>query len=98
MTDPYEVLGLPADSDEDAVRARYLELVRQFPPEQAPQRFAEVRAAYEALKDRDARLRRRLFTPGRPDALDRLTEGLAGSAPRRRLDLKALFDAQKIQG
>ena len=40
MTDPYEVFGLPDDSDDEAIRRRYLELVRQYPPEHQPQRFA----------------------------------------------------------
>jgi DnaJ-class molecular chaperone len=97
VSDPYQALGLPPDSDDDTVRARYLALVRQFPPEQAPERFAEVRAAYEALRDRDARLRRRLFSPGRGDALDRLTEGLSKSAPRRRLGVRDLLDALKAK-
>ena len=35
---------------------RYLELVRQFPPDQAPERFAAVHAAYDALRDPARRL------------------------------------------
>src|SRR5438270_521051 len=37
MTEPYDVLGLPADADDEAIRRRYLELVRQFPRAQAEQ-------------------------------------------------------------
>ena len=33
MSDPYEVLGLPGDADDETIRRRYLELVRQFTPE-----------------------------------------------------------------
>ena len=40
MTDPYAVLGLPADSDDETIRRRYLELVRQFSPEHHPEKFA----------------------------------------------------------
>src|SRR6266478_5994622 len=43
MTDPFLVLELPPDADDAAIRARYLELVRRRPPEQAPERFAAVR-------------------------------------------------------
>jgi curved DNA-binding protein CbpA len=98
MSDPYQTLGLPGDADEAAVRARYLELVRQFPPEQASQRFAEIRAAYDALKDRDARLRRRLFLAGPADGLDRLADRLAKTGDRPRLGLQALCDAHRIRG
>ena len=51
--DPYAVLGLPADSDDEAIRRRYLELVRQYSPEQHPQEFSRIRQAYENLRDLD---------------------------------------------
>lgn len=51
ITDPLRVLGLPQRASEDEIRSRYLELVKQFPPDHAPDRFREVRAAYEAAKD-----------------------------------------------
>ena len=61
MSDPYEVLGLTPDAGETEIRQRYLELVRAFPPEQAPERFAAVHAAYEALRDPAERLNAQLF-------------------------------------
>ena len=86
MTDPYEVLGLPPDSDDEAIRGRYLELVRQFSPEHHPERFAAVRAAYESLRDLDTRLLRRLFEAGRKDTIDALAEELTCRTPRQRVD------------
>lgn len=93
MADPYAVLGLPADSDDAAVRRRYLELVRQYPPEQHPERFAAVRRAYETLRDADARLRYRLFEAGRDETVEALIEELACRTPRRRLTLEELLAA-----
>ena len=93
MTDPYDTLGLAADADDDAIRRRYLELVRQFPPEQAPERFAAVRAAYEQLHDRDTRLRYRLFEAGRSDTIEALIEEAACRTTRRRIGLSALLTA-----
>ncbi len=61
MSDPYEVLGLPRSADEGETRKRYLELVRQYPPDRDPSRFAEVRAAYEQLRDPVRRLESQLF-------------------------------------
>jgi curved DNA-binding protein CbpA len=95
MTDPYDTLGLPADADDDAIRGRYLELVREFPPERAPERFAAVRAAYERLRDRDTRLKHRLFDVGRRGTLDGLIEELACRTPRRRLTLADLLSAAR---
>jgi curved DNA-binding protein CbpA len=91
MTDPYQVLGLPADSDDDTIRRRYLELVRQFSPEQHPEKFAAIRAAYESLRDVTTRLRHRLFEAGKKETVDALIEELACHSPRRRLSLEALL-------
>jgi curved DNA-binding protein CbpA len=61
MNDPYETLGLTQDAGEAEIRRRYLELVREFPPDRAPERFAAVHAAYEALRDPARRLQAQLF-------------------------------------
>jgi len=61
MQNPYTVLDLGHDADETQIRSRYLELVRQFPPEREPQKAAEVRAAYDALRDPLVRLESQLF-------------------------------------
>lgn len=50
-SDPLEVLGLPRQASEAEIRARYLELVKQYPPDREPDKFREIRAAYEATKD-----------------------------------------------
>ena len=84
MTDPYQVLGLAPDADDETIRRRYLELVRQYPPEQLPQKFAAVRAAYESLRDLDTRLRHRLFEAGHAESIDALAEEVAGRGTRRR--------------
>jgi DnaJ-class molecular chaperone len=56
MSDPFTVLGVDETADDAAIRRRYLALVRDFPPDQAPERFQEYRAAYEALSDERKRL------------------------------------------
>ena len=53
MSNPYTVLGLLADSDDETIRRRYLELEKQYSPEHAPEKFAAIRAAYEKLRDLD---------------------------------------------
>jgi curved DNA-binding protein CbpA len=93
MTDPYAVLGLPPDSDDEAIRRRYLELVRQFSPEHHPEKFAAIRAAYESLRDLNTRLRYRLFDAGKKDTIDAILEELACRSARRRVSLKALVEA-----
>jgi curved DNA-binding protein CbpA len=69
MVDPYQALDLPRHATEAEVRQRYLELVREFPPDRAPARFAEVRAAYDALRDPARRLEALVLEPETSDSL-----------------------------
>jgi curved DNA-binding protein CbpA len=91
MTDPYIVLGLPDDSDDETIRRRYLELVRQYSPEHHPEKFAAIRAAYEQLRDLNTRLRHRLFEAGKKESIDAILEEIECRSPRRRVSLKALL-------
>lgn len=61
MNDHYAALGIGHDAGEAEIRSRYLELVRQFPPERDPERAARIRAAYDALRDPAVRLENQLF-------------------------------------
>ncbi len=91
MTDAYAILGLPADSDDETIRRRYLELVRRFSPERHPERFAAIRQAYESLRNLDTRVRHRLFEAGRSESVEAIIEELACQTPRRRLSLQTLL-------
>ena len=59
---PYRVLDIPDDTDDDGtIRNAWLEAVRRFPPEQHPERFATIREAYERIRDRESRYALRTF-------------------------------------
>lgn len=95
MTDAYEILGLPSNSDDEAIRRQYLKLVREFSPERHPEKFSQIRQAYEQLKDLDTRLRHRLFEAGRGDSVEAIVEELACQSSRRRMSLEKLFQMYK---
>ena len=78
MNDPFEVLGLSIDAEPEEVRRKYLQLVREFPPDREPERFAEIRKAYEELADPLARWERVLFRIPDSEAF----EALAGDMRR----------------
>lgn len=59
--DPYMVLGVDETAGDEDVRQRYLDLVRTYPPDREPERFQEIRAAYDALKTERDRLAARMF-------------------------------------
>ena len=64
MRDPFTVLGVDGDADDAEIRRCYLALVRDHPPDREPERFREIRAAYEALGD--VRWRPGCCAPTRP--------------------------------
>ena len=49
--DPFAELGLEFMASEERVRARYLELVKKFPPEKDPEAFQRIQAAFDIAKD-----------------------------------------------
>jgi curved DNA-binding protein CbpA len=92
MADPFEVLGVPKHAGEGEIRKRYLELVRAFPPEQAPERFAAVHAAYQLLRDPAARLAAQLFDfECENDSLEALAADLRQRLRNVRLPVETLM-------
>jgi curved DNA-binding protein CbpA len=91
MADPYDVLELPPGSDDETIRRRYLQLVKQYSPERSPEKFAEIRQAYESLRDLSTRLRYRLFEAGKKESVDAIIEELSCRTTRRRMSLKDLL-------
>jgi curved DNA-binding protein CbpA len=96
MIDPYEVLGLPHDADEAATRQRYLELVRQFPPDRAPERFAAIRAAYEQVRDPAVRLEAQLFKLGTTDSLEAIAATVRDRLRDARVPLEVMMALAEI--
>jgi hypothetical protein len=78
--DPFSVLGVAEDASDAEIRSRYLALVREHPPDRAPERFQEYRAAYEALGDGRKRLEATLLRTNEA-ALTRLRLAALQSAP-----------------
>lgn len=60
-SDPYDVLGLPRRASPREIKRAYFDLVRQYPPETAPDAFKLIRTAYEKLQSDKARAETDLF-------------------------------------
>lgn len=91
MSDPYTVLGLALDSTDEVIRRRYLQLVRTYTPERAPERFAAIREAYDTLRDPVSRLRYRVFEAGQDDTLEAIIADAKARLPRRRVPVSELL-------
>lgn len=95
MESPYQTLQLSHDSDEESIRRRYLELIRQFPPEREPERFAEIRAAYEQIRDPLIAMEHRLFDIRDNNEFQHLLDQVRADPRSRRIsnsDLMSLGD------
>lgn len=83
---PYHALGVSFDTTDAEVRAAYLRLVRDHPPEREPERFHAIQQAYGEIKTEADRLRRAVLgaTPeGQPASLEQalLDHCRFGAAP-----------------
>jgi len=93
MNDPYLILGVDRQSNDAVIRQRYLTLVREFPPEQHPARFAEIRAAFERIQTIDARVRTIIFEEGRDETLGGVADAIAEQTTRPRIAFRTLLEA-----
>jgi curved DNA-binding protein CbpA len=92
MNDPYRVLELPPDAGENEIRQRYLELVRAFPPDRAPERFAAIHAAYADLRDPANRIKEQLFTlQAKNDSFESIAADLRGRLRDARIPVDTLL-------
>ncbi len=98
MSDPFTILGVAEDADDDQIKQRYLSLVRAFPPDREPERFQAYRAAYEALRDQRKRLETKVLQTN-DAALSRLKlHFLAPSKPLCGRATRATVSALLVDG
>ncbi len=96
--DPFAVLGVGDDAGDEAIKQRYLALVRRFPPDREPDRFQEFRHAYEAVRGERERLEVKLLQTSTA-ALARLKlHCLRSATPDRGRASKATVTALVLDG
>jgi curved DNA-binding protein CbpA len=67
--DPYAVLDIDRQAGEAEIKKAYYRLVREYPPEREPEKFQEIRAAYDQVRTAEARAQTDLFLLQPPPAL-----------------------------
>jgi len=97
MRSAHETLGVSSNADEAEIRGRYLQLVREFPPDRAPERFAEIRAAYDELRDPSVELVRKIFSLSTRDSLPDLEAELRSRLKSAKLSSAALLSLAGTQ-
>lgn len=95
MPSPYTILGVSELADDATIRARYLTLVKENPPEREPKKFSEIRAAYEMIKDLNSRMNLWLTQPPNPNEVEEIIDELIHSQERTRNSLPQLLQIIK---
>jgi DnaJ-class molecular chaperone len=90
MPNPFSVLGVAETDPDDTIKKAYLQQVREHPPERDSERFQIIRAAYEAIKTHQDRLRYRLFGQQAPDLAGLMTAALHAGPSRRPTESQVL--------
>ncbi|HID56212.1 TPA: hypothetical protein EYP37_06765 [Candidatus Poribacteria bacterium] len=91
IENPYEILGLDRDASQEEIRKAYFKLVKRFTPERDGERFKEIRAAYEQLRDLRKRVQADMFIFSEPFKEFELYEKGERSEYKPKLDLNLLF-------
>jgi curved DNA-binding protein CbpA len=65
-SDPYAVLGVSRQATAAEIKRAYFSLVRQHSPEEEPENFKKLRAAYEKLRSTEVKQETDLFLPQPP--------------------------------
>jgi len=58
---PYQFLGVSKTAGDQEIRAAYLAMLRNHPPDRDQQQFQKIQRAYECVKDSESRMHHRLF-------------------------------------
>ena len=61
INNPWFVLGVDFDADDETIKAAWLKWIKRYPPDQHPQRFQQIQQAYEKVKNQRLRSAQRLF-------------------------------------
>jgi DnaJ-class molecular chaperone len=78
---PWKVLGVPLEADDEQIRVAYLEKVKAFPPDRCGDQFQAIRDAYAQLKDHTGRSKWLIWGDASDDSLVALLDD--HTTPRR---------------
>ncbi len=83
MIDPYTVLDVPLDADNESIKQAYLVQIRHYPADHYPERFQMIRSAFEKIQNKRQRLAYQLFETEMPTAEGLLTHLQISAKPGR---------------
>ncbi len=63
---PYITLSVSPDTGDEGVRKAYMDKIKQYPPDQHPEKFRAIQASYENIKTARKRAKFFLFNKSPP--------------------------------
>jgi DnaJ-class molecular chaperone len=101
MKTPFQILGIDESASDDRIKSAYLEMVRRYPPDRFPERFKEIKGAFEMINTMRKRLAYRLFHVSEPD-IDALISSALGATEERiqrdaLLEIISLLNQEKLK-
>ena len=73
----YETLGVSENASTDEIKKAYLQKVRIYSPEQAPDEFQKIRSAFDLINTEKKRIKYQLFNNDMPDICAFLEDSLS---------------------
>ena len=61
MLNAYNLLGVDENASDEIIKQRYLQQVKNNPPEKDPEKFKAIREAFELIETAEARVNYQLF-------------------------------------
>ena len=92
----YYTLGLSPDCTEEELRKRYLELVRQYPPETHAEKFSRIHEAYEKLKNPLESMVDMFFSLESEDSIDKIIADVLDDVRNERLPTQVLLKMGEV--
>jgi len=98
MNDPYLILDLLTQKvdgslTDKSVKTAYITLLKRYPPEREPEKFKQIRKAFEQLETHKKRLKYHLFDTTAPDL-----EDLSTLLPEKGLHRPSLQQVKHLLG
>ncbi len=77
MITAFDILGVHIDASDEEIKKAYLQKVRIYSPEQAPDKFQKIHSAFNLINTQKKRIKYQLFNNDMPDICAFLEDSLS---------------------
>lgn len=77
MITAFDILGVSIDATDDEIKKAYLQKVKIYGPEQAPNEFKQIRSAFDLINTEKKRVQYQLFNNDMPNFFAFLKDSLS---------------------